>query len=169
MLVPGCTSCDILAGKITPPGGTIYENEFWHVDSVLSPVVWPGFTIIKLKRHCEHLAELTPQEAAALGPVIQATCAALKAVLKPAKVYVCSFGDGVKHVHLWVLPRPPDMRPGMHSVMLSLDMRTTLTRWFGARRWVLGDEKVADVADQVREQIRKAAKGKQPTNRGACG
>jgi len=58
MLVPGCMSCDILAGKLTTPGGVIYENEYWHVDSVVSPVCWLGFLIIKLKRHCEHLGAL---------------------------------------------------------------------------------------------------------------
>ena len=102
MRVPGCMSCDILAGKLTTPGGVIYEDEYWQVDSVISPVYWRGFLIIKLKRHCEHLAELTPEEAGALGPVVRATCSALAEVLKPAKVYVCSFGDGVKHIHLWV-------------------------------------------------------------------
>lgn len=56
-LLPGCMSCDILAGKRTVPGGVIYENEHWRVDSVVSPVVWRGFLVIKLKRHCEHLAE----------------------------------------------------------------------------------------------------------------
>lgn len=38
--------------------------------SVLEPVVWCGFTIIKLRRHCEHLAQRTPQEASRLGPVL---------------------------------------------------------------------------------------------------
>ena len=61
MLVPGCMSCDILAGRRTEPGGVIYENAYWHVGSVTSPVVWRGFLIVKLKRHCEHLAGLTPQ------------------------------------------------------------------------------------------------------------
>jgi diadenosine tetraphosphate (Ap4A) HIT family hydrolase len=154
MLVPGCTSCDILAGRLTSPGGVIYEDEYWHVDSVVRPVYWRGFLITKLKRHCEHLAELTPEEASALGSVVQATCAALTTVLQPAKVYVCSFGDGVKHIHLWVLPRPPEMRPGMHWVMLNLDLRTLLTRRLGINRWVCTDREVAELADQLREQIR---------------
>jgi diadenosine tetraphosphate (Ap4A) HIT family hydrolase len=56
------------------------------------------------------MAELTPQEAAALGCVIQTTCLAVMEVLQPAKVFVCSFGDRVKHVHFWVLPRPRGMQ-----------------------------------------------------------
>jgi diadenosine tetraphosphate (Ap4A) HIT family hydrolase len=151
--VSGCMSCDIVAGKRSSPGGVIYEDEYWHVDSIVPPVFWRGFLIIKLKRHCEHLAALTPEEAAALGPIIQTTCGALAEVVKPAKIYVCSFGDGVKHIHYWVLPRPPEMRPGMHWVMLNLDLRSTLTHRFGVMRWVLDDEEVAELTAQVRERM----------------
>lgn len=153
--VPGCLSCDLLAGRRTEPGGTIYEDEHWHVASMVAPVFWRGFLSVKLKRHCEHIADLTPGEAASLGPVLQATCQALARVLKPAKVYVCSFGDGVKHIHFWVLPRPPEMRAGMHPVFLQLDIRAFLTRRLGVKRWLLSDEEVAELADQLREEFRR--------------
>ena len=153
LLVPGCMSCDILAGRLAEPGGTIYEDAYWHVGSVVSPVFWRGFLIVKLKRHCEHLAELTPAEATALGTVVQMACLALSEVLKPAKVYVCSFGDGVKHIHLWILPRPPEMRPGMHWVMWHLDVRSFLTRRLGLKRWLVSDEEVADMAGQLRTRF----------------
>jgi diadenosine tetraphosphate (Ap4A) HIT family hydrolase len=155
MLIPGCISCDILAGTLTVPGGVIYENEYWHVDSVMSPVCWRGFLLVKLKRHCEQLAELTQEEADTLGPVIQATCSVLADVLKPAKVYICSFGDGIKHIHFWVLPRHPNMRPGMHWVMMNLNARTMLTRLLGIRRWVCSDEEVTELAVQLRERIHR--------------
>jgi diadenosine tetraphosphate (Ap4A) HIT family hydrolase len=152
-LVPGCMSCDILAGRLTTPGGVIYENEHWHVDSVTKPVYWRGFLIVKLKRHCEHLAELTQEEAVTLGPVIQATSFALADVLKPAKVYVCSFGDGIKHIHFWILPRQANIRPGMHWVMMHLNIRTILTRRFGIKRWIHSDEEVGKLVMQLRERI----------------
>jgi hypothetical protein len=28
-----CLACDVLAGRIEPPGGTIYEDEFWVVEA----------------------------------------------------------------------------------------------------------------------------------------
>jgi diadenosine tetraphosphate (Ap4A) HIT family hydrolase len=152
-LIPGCISCDILTGKITAPGGVIYENEYWHVDSVVSPVYWRGFLIVKLKRHCEHLAELTSKEAESLGPVVKATCSALGDVLHPEKVYVCSFGDGIKHIHLWVLPRFPEMRPGMHWVLLNLNFRALLTLRLGIKKWVCSDEEVAEDVRRLRECI----------------
>ena len=151
--VPGCLSCDLLTGRRTEPGGTIYENEHWHVASIVAPVFWRGFLIVKLKRHCEHIAELTPDEAAALGPALRTGCAALMAVQQPGKVYVCSFGDGIKHVHFWVLPRPAEMRPGMHWVMFHLDLRMLLARRLGVKKWVCSDKDVTELAGRVREQF----------------
>jgi len=152
--LPGCLSCDILAGRKTAPGGTIHEDDFWLVDSAAGPATWRGFLIIKLKRHCEQLAELTPDEAAALGPVVRITCAAVAAVLKPAKVYVCSFGDGVRHIHFWVLPRPAEMPPGMMGVMRRLTWRGRLAR-LGIRRWVIPDAEVARLAGEIRTELRR--------------
>jgi diadenosine tetraphosphate (Ap4A) HIT family hydrolase len=157
-LVSGCVSCDILAGRRSEPGGVIYEDEYWHVGSVVRPVVWPGFLVVKLKRHCEQLSELTPAEAAALGPVLQVTCQALASVLNPAKVYVCSFGDGVKHIHFWILPRPLAMRPGMHWVMLNLDLRVMLAR-LGVKRWLVSDAELLSLAERVRSQIGQRLEG----------
>ena len=149
--VSGCLSCDIVTGKQVEPGGVIYEDPYWHVGGAVAPAVWPGFLVIKLKRHCEHLADLSPEEAADLGPVMRTTCLALTEVLRTAKIYVCSFGDGVKHVHFWALPRPPEMRPGMHQVIFNLDMRITLTRLLGIKKWVVSDEEVGYTADKLRE------------------
>ena len=145
-----CPSCDILSGKTPSLGGVIYENDAWHVDSIRPPVVWKGFLIVKLKRHCEHIAQLTPQEALSLGPTLQSTCHALSDVLHPAKIYVCSFGDGVKHIHFWILPRPAEMQPGMHAVMRSLDVRTALTRILGVKKWIVPNVEIERLAEKLR-------------------
>jgi diadenosine tetraphosphate (Ap4A) HIT family hydrolase len=156
MLQPGCVSCDIVAGNRVEPGGVIYENDYWHIGTAISlPVVWRGFLIIKLKRHCEHLAELSSQQAMTLGPLIQSACSALSEILKPEKVFVCSYGDGVKHVHFWVLPRPSAVRSGIHSIIFNMDMRTILTRLFGIKHWIVSDSDVSMVAKQVREYLRQ--------------
>ena len=136
------------------PGGTIYENDHWHLGTAIgSPVVWRGFLVIKLKRHCELIAELSSEVAPTLGPLIQSTCSALTEAIKPAKVYVYSFSDGIKHVHFWVFPRPSGMRPGMHSVIFNLDMRTTLTRILGIKKWIVSDPDVNLIAKQVRDHL----------------
>ena len=38
-LMPGCMSCDILAGERSVPGGTIYEDDCWAVMSIIRPVL----------------------------------------------------------------------------------------------------------------------------------
>jgi hypothetical protein len=43
------------------------------------------------------------------------------------------------------------MRPGMHPVMFNLDMRLTLTRLLGIKKWVISDEEVGYTADKLRE------------------
>jgi diadenosine tetraphosphate (Ap4A) HIT family hydrolase len=151
-LVPGCLGCDLLAGRRSAPGGTIWEDEYWHLESVVSPVLWRGFLILKLKRHCEHVAELAPAEAAALGPAVRAACRALAEVLAPAKVYVASFGDGVQHIHFWLLPRPHSIHPGLHWVLTHLQLRAWLAR-LGFRRWVVPDEEVAALAARLRRLL----------------
>ncbi|MCX7594519.1 MAG: hypothetical protein N2235_12290 [Fischerella sp.] len=77
MLKEECLACSVLAGKLQAPGDTIYEDDYWIVEHSLSPVLVSNYLIIKLKRHCEHLAELTPAGATALGEIVQKTCLAL--------------------------------------------------------------------------------------------
>ena len=54
-----CLACDVLTGRIEPPGGTIYENEGWVVDHSISPVALKGWLIVKPRRHVENFSELT--------------------------------------------------------------------------------------------------------------
>jgi diadenosine tetraphosphate (Ap4A) HIT family hydrolase len=154
-LVAGCMACELVSGRSVQPGGTIFEDAHWHVDTAKSANVWPGFLMIKLKRHCVHLAELTAPEAASLGSVIRVTNRALMEVLQPAKIYVCSFGDGNAHIHLWVLPRPAGMKAGMHPVIFNLDMRIFLTRVLHLKKWLVPEARLAQIAEAVRAGIGK--------------
>ena len=75
-----------------PPGGVIYEDAYWQVDHGLEPIALAGWLIIKPKRHCEHIAELAPEETASFGLLLRNTARALTEVLYPAKVRVHSMG-----------------------------------------------------------------------------
>jgi diadenosine tetraphosphate (Ap4A) HIT family hydrolase len=141
MLVDGCLACDVLAGKVTPPGGVIYDDQYWRVDHSTSPVVLPGFLILKPRRHVEHIALLTAEEMGAFGPLLRNTCRALAHVLHPAKIYVTSFGESVSHVHFYVLPRTLEMPANGIEV---------LDRLFSEKPWAGSDEAAAAIAEQVR-------------------
>ena len=47
MSMEDCLSCDIISGKINPPGGIIYSDDYWMVDHSVSPIRLAGFLIIK--------------------------------------------------------------------------------------------------------------------------
>ena len=93
----------------------------------MNPVLLPGYLIIKLKRHCEHLAELTSEEANALGRIIQNTCAASQ-VVKPAKIHVYSWEEQVKHIHFHVIPRSSAMPVGNLELLIYLQLKKLLNQ-----------------------------------------
>src|SRR5437879_12928095 len=101
----GCMACDANAGRLTAPGGVIYDDGLWRVEHALTPALLRGWLIVKPRRHVEHLAELPLDEASALGPLIQRVCGPLQRALAAERVCVCSLGELVNHVHVHVLPR----------------------------------------------------------------
>ena len=104
-----CLACSTIKGELVPPGGVIYADEFWQVDHVLPPVFIPGMLVLKLKRHCEHLAALNAEEARTLGPIIQKVSQAVQQVTEAEKIHVASYGEGIRHVHFLITPRTADL------------------------------------------------------------
>ena len=72
ILASRCSACAEVAGDVLAPGGVIVDDGLWHVSHHTGPFTDPGELIVKTRRHCESLAELTPAEADALGPVLRA-------------------------------------------------------------------------------------------------
>lgn len=146
MMTPqeGCTACDVLAGRLAAPGGTIYEDEYWMLDHSVSPVLLRGFLILKPKRHVEQIADLTPAEMAAFGPLLGHACRALQAVTGAEKVYVASFGEAVRHIHFYLIPRTPAMPASGPRLIAQL---------FGERTWACADAEAAEVAARVRAAL----------------
>ena len=126
------------------PGGVIFEDEHWHVTHMVSPAEAPGFLILQPLRHVEHITELTTGEAASLGPLLSGVTRALMRVVAPQKVYVCSFGSVVKHVHFYLIPQMPGM-PNAGELLDEL----------AAGRWACSDTEAADVARRVRIELAK--------------
>lgn len=147
-----CLSCQILTGEREAPGGLIYENTFWIVASKISPVFFPGNLFLILKRHCEQLADLTPEETASLGPTIQKVCAALTSVLHPVKIYVASYGEDVKHIHFHIIPRTSAMPAGNGAVVLFQRWKALLYR-LGVKQAACSDTQVLQITAAVRQYM----------------
>ena len=123
-----CSMCEEVAGQTVPPGGVVYRNEWWEVGHHPGPETDPGELIVKLRRHAESLAELTSEEAAAMGPVLRAAVAAVERVVRPERVYVASYGERLRHVHFFLLPRTTSLPAGHVTSDLYRRARTLLRR-----------------------------------------
>jgi diadenosine tetraphosphate (Ap4A) HIT family hydrolase len=103
----GCPLCAIAAGTaaIAPP--PIVRGPFL-VHGKPEPGVHPGWLLVVPRRHVEQVAELSADEAAALGPLLRETAASLQAETGAAKTYVACFAEVVPHLHFHVIARGAD-------------------------------------------------------------
>ena len=129
MAAERCSVCAEVAGRIATPGGPIFENEWWNVAHHAGPWTDPGELIVKVRRHCESLSELTPAEAASLGPVLRAAVAAVERAVQPERVYVACWGERVRHVHFFLLPRTRSLPAGHVTSDLYRKGRSLLRLW----------------------------------------
>jgi histidine triad (HIT) family protein len=117
----GCFTCQVNAGQEVPPGGTVYADDLWIADHGV-PALVRGYMVLKPKRHVRTLVDLLPAEATGLGQAAQELTAAMHAALRPERIYVCSFGEAVPHLHFHLLPRYADMPalgPGLLEALFS--------------------------------------------------
>jgi diadenosine tetraphosphate (Ap4A) HIT family hydrolase len=103
-----CLGCDVNAGRISPPGGTIFEDDHWVADHGID-LLLRGYVVLKPRRHVHEMADLLPEEAATFGPAAQRLLSAMRAALETERIYICSFAETVHHLHFHLLPRYPDM------------------------------------------------------------
>jgi diadenosine tetraphosphate (Ap4A) HIT family hydrolase len=104
--VPGCLACDLAQGRRALPGGLITETGGWRVEHCVGPL-GVGTLLVKPSRHIETVADLSPDEAVALGPLLSKTAAIVTALCDPEQVYVCLWshaGGRRGHIHFVVQP-----------------------------------------------------------------
>ncbi|MFL5944608.1 MAG: HIT family protein [Gaiellaceae bacterium] len=93
----------------------------------------------------EHVAELTAEESASLGPLIQKASRALMAALGAERVYVVSMGELVHHVHIYLVPRYVDMP--RHGLRVLSELFSEV------RPWRCSDEEAKEAAEAVRREL----------------
>jgi diadenosine tetraphosphate (Ap4A) HIT family hydrolase len=71
---------------------------------------WPGYLILRLKGPERALARLAPEEAAALGRALARCAAALERVTRAERVYLLSFAEVDRQLHVHLLPRTLALR-----------------------------------------------------------
>jgi diadenosine tetraphosphate (Ap4A) HIT family hydrolase len=70
-----------------------------------------------------------PAEAASLGPILRAAVAAVERAVRPERVYVACWGERVRHVHFFLLPRTRSLPAGHVTSDLYRKGRSLLRRW----------------------------------------
>ena len=128
MPTENCSVCAEVAGRIQSPGGVVFQDDWWMVAHHTGRWTDPGELIVKVRRHCESLSELTTAEAAALGPLLRTAVGAIERVVRPERVYVASWNERVRHVHFFLLPRTRSLPAGHVTSDLYRRGRTLLRR-----------------------------------------
>lgn len=152
--VPACSACAEIAGEVSAPGGVILDDGRWFISHHTGPHTDPGELILKTRRHCESLAELTPEEAQALGPLLRATVGALERVVVAERIYAVSFNERVRHLHFLLLPRTSDMPRGHVTSDIYRRARNLLRKAGLARN--PGAAARATVAARVRQELERS-------------
>ena len=93
-----------------PARDRIYVGLRWRVAHAFGTSL-PGWLVVLPRRHVTALDELTPSEAADLGPLLREMTSALRRATQCEKTYVALFAEaeGFSHVHFHVIPRHADL------------------------------------------------------------
>ncbi|HJR92155.1 MAG TPA: hypothetical protein VJ938_06930 [Acidimicrobiia bacterium] len=102
----GCLACDLTSGRVALPGGMVAEEHGWVVEHCVGPLGL-GTLIVKPRRHVEHVANLSDDEALAMGRVLQQAAQIVGRLTDPDQVYVCLWSHASRrpgHIHYVVQP-----------------------------------------------------------------
>jgi len=146
---PRCPACAEIAGEVVAPGGVIWDDGLWYVSHHTGPFTDPGELIVKTRRHCESLAELSSAEAAALGPLLRSAVRTLERVVAAERIYAVSFNERIRHLHFLLLPRTPEMPRG-HVISDLYRRGRSLLRRTGLARNPTSEDRAA-AALRIRE------------------
>jgi len=110
-----CFVCRKHRGKTATPGGPIYRDELLYAGHAEFPAgedtAYLGYLMAEPSRHTPGLAELTEEEAQALGLLVARLSRALKESEGAEHVYAFVLGDRVPHLHVHLVPRYPGTPP----------------------------------------------------------
>lgn len=104
-----CRRNGTLPGRL-PPRELVFDDGKWRVVHAFGSAI-PGWLVVVCRRHVTSLSQLTPQEAAVLGPLLASLSKALETVFPARKAYVAFLAEaeGFEHLHIHVVPREDGM------------------------------------------------------------
>ena len=142
-----CYSCRGTANvEAQPIRERIWWDGRWRVAHVQCPL--PGWVVVVPARHIVSLAELTPDESSALGPLLTAVSRALTDVTGCLKVYLGLFAERAEfqHLHIHVIPRQPDLPDDLRGPGIFAYLQRPESEWLAA---IEMDRIGAEIAERI--------------------
>ena len=96
-----CMGCDITSGKLTIPGGIIYQGDAAILAADPEAPI-PGFLVVNVKRHVRSLSELNDAERHEVVDVVASAEEALKSLGISEVTLVQE--ERSSHLHIWIFP-----------------------------------------------------------------
>jgi diadenosine tetraphosphate (Ap4A) HIT family hydrolase len=113
--VEDCLVCRQVAEPKTLPGGHLWADAhavaFHMPPGERGPRPYRGHCLVVVRRHVDHLADLTEEEATAIARGSRALAARLREV-GAERTHTAVIGTGIPHFHQHLLPRYPGVPPG---------------------------------------------------------
>ena len=133
-----------------PPRDAVYDDGLWRVAHAFSSALL-GWMVVVSRRHLTSASQLTPEEAAALGPLLSRLSTAIEAETGASKCYVIFLAEapGFEHLHIHVVPR----LPGLPADRIGIDAMKYLAQ--SEDEWV-GSEDMDRISGAIRERMNLA-------------
>lgn len=111
--MPGCVTCELIRRRdegSVPRWDQIRRTPNWDVVHAFGTSI-EGWLVLVVRRHITAVADMTDNEAAALGPLVKEVSRSIQAVIGCEKTYVAQFAEHPDHphVHVHVIPRVRDL------------------------------------------------------------
>lgn len=99
-----CDLCTLLAA---PSDALLWRDDKLSV-VLVNEASYPGFVRVVWNAHVKEMTDLAPADRSHVMNAVWQVEAAVRAVMRPAKVNLASFGNMTPHVHWHVIPRYTD-------------------------------------------------------------
>jgi diadenosine tetraphosphate (Ap4A) HIT family hydrolase len=106
----GCFICEKHRQGDAAEGGVLFQDDLvyaGHIHTMGNPTAYRGWLVVETKRHVTGLGDLTDEEAAAVGRLMNRVARVQKDSEGAEHVYAFVFGDSVPHLHVHLAPRYP--------------------------------------------------------------
>jgi diadenosine tetraphosphate (Ap4A) HIT family hydrolase len=102
---PGGEPCGLCAGGATAP---VWSDDHFSLHPPIEGSL-PGVVWLASREHVDSFCDLSPEAAAAFGPLVARIERAILALGDVGRVHLYRWGDGGAHFHVWFMPRPLGM------------------------------------------------------------